>query len=156
MWEIKSVSTRGINEYNYARVPNHPKADKYGNVLEHRIVMENHIGRLLMEDECIHHINGNKKDNRIENLELMKKKEHNSFHSSNRGRRMLKIKCPGCGTIFVREYRKSHIARNGIYTSCSYHCSRKFSRMIQIFGYNKEVKRRLKENILEEFRKWGT
>lgn len=60
-------------DYNYAVVSEHPKRTKNNYVLEHRVVMENHLGRLLNENEVVHHINGNKKDNRIENLKLLKK-----------------------------------------------------------------------------------
>ena len=47
---------------------------------EHRYIMEKHIGRELNRDEYVHHINENKKDNRIENLQIMSPGEHNRHH----------------------------------------------------------------------------
>jgi len=61
-------------------VPDHPYASKDGRVLEHRLVMEEHIGRYLTKDEQVHHINRICDDNRIENLMLMTTHDHRSLH----------------------------------------------------------------------------
>jgi hypothetical protein len=50
-----------LNTYGYI---------SFGNKAEHRLVFEAHLGRYLMPFENVHHINGVKTDNRLENLEL--------------------------------------------------------------------------------------
>lgn len=64
--------------------PDHPKATADGYIMEHILVMEAVIGRHLNENECVHHINGVKTDNRKENLLLMTKSEHMSLHAKMR------------------------------------------------------------------------
>ena len=55
---------------------------KNGYVLEHRIEVEKRINRLLLPTETIHHINGKKDDNRIDNLFLFRTQaEHKSFEN---------------------------------------------------------------------------
>lgn len=61
--------------------PSHPFSTKKHYVYEHRLVMERHLGRYLTKSEVIHHINRNKKDNKINNLMLFPNNQaHLRFH----------------------------------------------------------------------------
>ncbi len=66
--------------------PDHPFCNKQGYVSEHRLVVEQNIGRYLRPEEVVHHINGNIKDNRYENLRLFRNSsEHAREHYYERG-----------------------------------------------------------------------
>lgn len=68
----------GKGGYILIHKPTHPHANSQGYVSEHRLEMEQHLKRYLLLEELVHHINKNRQDNRIENLQLMK---NNSAHA---------------------------------------------------------------------------
>ena len=78
------VGRRVRNGYVYVACPDHPAAPTEGvfrgYVLEHRLVLERTLGRLLRGDEHGHHINGIRDDNRPENLVAITRSAHRRLH----------------------------------------------------------------------------
>ena len=66
----RRIDTNKPEAYVIVYVPDHPMAKSNGQILEHRLVMYNHIGRVLFPFETVHHKNNIVRDNRLENLEL--------------------------------------------------------------------------------------
>lgn len=84
------------------------------NRLEHRVIMENALGFKLSNAFVVHHINGNKKDNRLENLAVMTHKAHSILHNQ---KYPVTKKCIVCGKEFTPAPSKRNRAK-----VCSIEC----------------------------------
>lgn len=90
--------------YKMISTKDHPSGNKY--IMEHRLVMEKHLGRYLDKKEVVHHINEIKTDNRIENLKLCtNESEHRKLHKLKRWSRKYE-KCSICKTKDIKHNAK--------------------------------------------------
>lgn len=152
MWNIQKVVSKG--DYNYAVVLGHPQATRFGYVLEHRVVMENYLGRLLDNDEIVHHVNGKKKDNRPENLEVMSVSEHARYHGNQQGVTMVDFLCPNCGVVFTKSKRdtldKNHSSSHGRIKL--FYCSKSCAATFEHFRRTHKMYDTVSVNILQIYK----
>ena len=91
----------GSDGRRFIYMPSHPNAMNGKYVAEYRLLVEQNIGRYLNRNEVIHHLNGNPRDNRLENLAVMSQSDHAKIHNTGkrRGRWAMKYDCcKSCGT----------------------------------------------------------
>lgn len=81
--------------------------------------------RILFPEEQVDHIDGNKTNDSVNNLQILSKGDNNrkNVMETNRTRKMVKMICPNCNNIFEKPLNMTHLQRKGHYTSCSKKCS---------------------------------
>jgi len=102
--------------YILVKSPEHPFANNANYVREHRLVMEQHLGRFLQPSELVHHLNSIKHDNRIENLQLI------ASHAEH---------------VRIERTGKKYPRANGVWFTCQ-RCQEKFYR--SAYWANRSVK----------------
>lgn len=93
---------------------------------EHHIVFWKYKKTIIKNEEIIHHKNNNKRDNRIENLELLTNQDHSKLHA--RGKSQIELCCPICAKTFKKELRQFKKRL----TSCSKFCGYKLGHITRM------------------------
>ena len=113
---------------------------------EHTLVYWQHYGIIPKDGEVIHHVDGNKHNNRIENLILLNMKKHSSEHAKKRGKAYVELICPGCQKQFIIRKYKSYLTKRTEVTCCSKECVGKYTAL------SKDQKQERKQNMfIREF-----
>jgi len=118
---VMRIYSRGA--YKYIVDKNHPYCDKRGRVGYHKYVLEQKLGRYLLPEEWVHHIDENKDNNNPRNLELTNRSEHARKHRST-GRTVIELTCSQCNKTFFKEKRKIYKSKK--YHFCSNSCKNSF------------------------------
>lgn len=107
-------------EYIIISKPDHPNKRINGFVPQHRLVMEQHIGRYLTKDEHIHHKDGNRKNNHISNLQIVSNSEHIKLEKAILRELRYKRICFLCGKMGKTIRWFKHLGDKWICRSCKH------------------------------------
>lgn len=90
----------------------HPLSDNNGRVLYHRHQMSIKLGRWVLTEEDVHHLNENKSDNSFDNLFLLSRSEHGTLHATLTENPCTKISyCLYCKKVFKYKKDISHCSK---------------------------------------------
>lgn len=107
--------------------------------------------RILEEWEHVDHIDNDKTNDSIDNLQILSITENNKKYAKFHGVTYVKLKCPNCGTIFSRQKRNTFLSKSGKFTGCSRTCSATFGVNLHNNPNNIELLKKLNENVICEY-----
>lgn len=113
-----------IHGYKLIYKPSHPDARPDGYIFEHRLVMEQKLGRRLLKKEKVHHLDHDKLNNTPNNLIILSNSDHMKEHKpwkiwGKQSKTGKKVKCKVCNKI---HYRKGYSLKRSKNYFCSIKC----------------------------------
>ena len=137
-WDGDKSTGYKMHGYQYRQAKYHPNANKRGYVLEHKLVMENSLGKYLPKDAIVHHINGIRDDNRIENLQYF---EDQSIHAKRHD-------------IGKRNSNGQFVAQDPIFQNKKFRLYNKNTRATNIFTLQKLISTTFRKSQFEYRGEW--
>lgn len=107
--------------------------------------------RILEPYEHVDHIDDNRLNDNIDNLQILSLPENNRKEAKRRGKRMVKLKCPNCGKIFIKQRGKTFLSKGGNFTACSRSCSGRFGTLFYNNPNDQNLIKKMSENIICEY-----
>lgn len=105
-------------------------------------------GRLLQPDEEVDHIDNDRTNDSIENLQILSRAENLNKQARLRGKQMVCMRCPNCGRLFCRDIFNTHIKKPGqTYTACSRSCATTFAALMQYHPDDPKIAFGIQNNI---------
>lgn len=116
-----------------------------------RFLLSVHLGRVLGPTEEVDHINGNRTDDRLENLQVVSSSQNlsKSLRERSVSRKEVRLRCPGCQQEFQKRKSATHLAKGGRFTSCSRECRADILRKQASIATKAEIERQISANVIE-------
>lgn len=117
-----------------------------------RYLLSVKLGRKLEKWEQVDHIDNDKTNDVIENLQILTVRENNQKEAKRKGRKMVLLKCPMCKVEFSKRRGQSPLVKSkGNYTCCCKECSNDFKSLLFKKELGTFVEQSIKENIIKEY-----
>lgn len=117
-----------------------------------RYLLSVKLGRKLEKWEQVDHIDNDKTNDVIENLQILTVKENNQKEAKRKGKKMVLLKCPMCKKEFSKRRGQSPLIKSrGSYTCCSKECANDFKSLFFKKELETFVEQSIKENIIKEY-----
>ena len=119
---------KGMNRWQVCLVK---KGDRNNRktILYSKYVMSIEVGRILTSEEEVDHVDGDKTNDCLSNLEIVTREENVRRRYEKNKAKTVEVECPECGLVFERLFKNTHLApyRKTTMTFCSRKCSGKFN-----------------------------